>query len=40
MRMTSLPNFNNVIDKADEEKNLRELESKVKLATEKYSRLE
>ena len=40
MRLTQLPSFNNVIDKAEEEKSLREIESKLKLTNQKYNRLE
>lgn len=31
IRMTQLPNFNNVIDKAEEERKAKELERKLKL---------
>lgn len=31
MRLTNLPDFHNVIDKADEERKAKELENKLKL---------
>lgn len=37
--MTNLPDFHNVIDKAEEERKVKELESKFKLLNEKYNML-
>ncbi len=39
IRLTNMPNFNNVVDKAEDERKGKELESKLKLLNEKYNLL-